>query len=55
MLEGNAGIPAGRNSEVQKLESEPVFVTSPVEGQRAGQETRLGGTQGRASSPSIQD
>ena len=52
MFEGNAGIPGGRNSEVQKPESDLVFTTSPVEGQRAGQETRLGGTQGRASPPS---
>ena len=51
MFEGNAGIPGGRNSEIQKPESDLVFTTSPVEGQRAGQETRLGGTQGRASPP----
>lgn len=54
MFEGNAGIPGGRNSEVQTLESELAFTTSPVEGQRAGQETRLGGTQGRTSPP-VQD
>lgn len=54
MFEGNAGIPGGRNSEVQKPESELVFTTSPVEEQRVGQEIRVGGTQGRASPP-VQD